>query len=95
MRNRFWGMTSGLLTAAALAAGTALAGQPAGVDAEVKAPEIRMSAAELNAYLSGEARSVPDNCVVHYSPFTGECMAVVCTGPTGGQALYECSEFGL
>ena len=54
-----------------------------------------MSAAELNAYLSGEARSVPDNCVVHYSPFTGECMAVVCTGPTGGQALYECSEFGL
>lgn len=76
--------------------GVALGGQEATSAADkIRADDVRLSASEINAYLREDARSVPDNCVVHYNQFTGECSAVVCTTSTGWQTVHECSEFGL
>ena len=95
MRKHVLGVSAGLALTAALIAGNALAGQGVAPEAVLKAPDIRLSAAEINAFLSEDLRDVPDNCEVFYSPFNGQCMGVVCTSPSGGQTLYECSEFGL
>ena len=39
----------------------------------------RLSSAEIAALLDGRAGAdLPDNCWIEYSPFTGQCTAVIC-----------------
>ncbi|SDM48647.1 hypothetical protein [Maricaulis salignorans] len=88
-------MMAGVVAALALVAGPSAIASGGDALASADAPQPRMlSAAELQAYRTGRANTVPDNCWVETSPFTNQCIGVVCI-EEGFWVLYECGEFGL
>jgi hypothetical protein len=86
---------AGVVAAMALAAGPSAIASGGDAPALADTAQPRMlSAAELEAYRTGRANTIPDNCWVETSPFTNQCIGVVCI-EEGFWVLYECSEFGL
>ncbi|WP_417489125.1 hypothetical protein [Maricaulis sp.] len=89
-------LVAGVAAALSMVAGPSAIAGGGQADAFQDAAQPRMlSAAELEAYRTGQVQGVPDGCWVYYNHFTGECSAVICIAPGGGQSIHECSEFGL